>query len=78
MSAAYDALTRVLERGDQLCLDDDRFTADTTAHDAELGEFCAVCPVQAACHAYAVSARPDAGFWAGQRWRRTYQRKETA
>lgn len=74
--AAYTALTYALEGGEQLCLDDARFTQDTTNDDAELAELCAVCPVQAACHAYALTARPDAGFWAGQRWRRTYKTRE--
>ncbi len=52
------------------CRDDERFVADylTAQHRVELGRICRACPLRNQCRAYATRARPEAGFWAGQKY----------
>lgn len=51
-----------------------RYTADELpdrATLAELGAGCDLCHVRRLCHAYAIAAKPNAGYWAGKRYART-------
>lgn len=48
------------------CAEDPRFTDD--APPASLARVCHRCPLIALCDAYARTARPPAGFWAGRTW----------
>lgn len=47
------------------CSDDPRFIRDglTTAERSELGSICSDCPIRTPCAAYALAARPAAGYW---------------
>jgi len=49
------------------CIDDPRFTDDTTPA-AEVVEICDDCPLSALCAAYASTTRPLGGIWAGKRY----------
>jgi hypothetical protein len=42
---------------------DERFTAETGAHDAVLRDICARCPVLEECRDYARAARHNGGAW---------------
>ncbi|MFK3678699.1 WhiB family transcriptional regulator [Microbacterium sp. NPDC090218] len=42
---------------------DERFTAETGAHDAVLRAICARCPVRQECGDYARAARHNGGAW---------------
>ncbi|MFF2495844.1 WhiB family transcriptional regulator [Agromyces sp. NPDC058064] len=67
--AAWTALQEAMQRTEPLCLNDPRFVADQLSQpDAiECRELCTMCPLRAACEAYAQEGRPAAGFWAGRK-----------
>ena len=67
--AAWEALQEAMTHTPPLCLNDDRFTADDLEPGdvIELTETCTLCPLRAACEAYAREGRPAAGFWAGRK-----------
>jgi hypothetical protein len=75
-SDAYQALHTAMETMSPLCRDDSRFI-DDTINPARVVELCRVCPLFAACRAYAIAARPKAGIYAGRRWSGTKQESET-
>jgi hypothetical protein len=68
--AAWEALSDALERYVPPCTDDPLFTADKLAPDDQ--EFCAAlcagCPIALECEAYAVTAKVQAGYWAGHQY----------
>jgi hypothetical protein len=66
-SDAYTALHSAMETTSPLCLDDDRFTMDET-DPRHVIELCQLCPLQAACRAFAIAARPTGAIYAGRRW----------
>lgn len=68
-AAAWADLTRALQVTAPSCEGDDRFTDDTTEHDADLRAVCASCPLLAQCRAYSTHTRGHqiAGYWAGHR-----------
>jgi hypothetical protein len=75
-SDAYQALHSAMETTSPLCRDDSRFI-DDTINPARVVELCNLCPLFAACRAYAIAARPSAGIYAGRRWHgRTKLEKE--
>lgn len=71
--AAWEALQDAMLTTPPLCLNDPRFTADelTPGDVIELAETCTLCPLRAACEAYAIDGRPAGGFWAGRMRGRT-------
>jgi hypothetical protein len=64
---AWDALETAMIATVPACNADDRFT-DDDQDPAEVATICAACPLNALCDAYAKSARPKAGIWAGKRY----------
>ncbi len=85
MTAAADSLhelTLGLEPHSSPCRDVEAFTADTLTQDEadELAIICGECPVLQLCGAYAATAYPTAGFWAGHRagWYRAQQNRHLA
>jgi hypothetical protein len=66
-SDAYTALQSAMTETDPLCLDDNRFTMDET-DPRHVIELCQLCPLFAACKAYAIAARPKGAIYAGRRW----------
>ena len=67
-AAEYTALTDALTHYQPPCTEDDRYTADQ--HDdatlAELATGCDLCHISGLCRAYAIAAKPTAGYWAGR------------
>lgn len=61
-ATAWQALRDALKRAEPACMGDDRFTADTSDHDAVLREICAACPIQPQCRDYGKVA-PRNGAW---------------
>ena len=83
MTRAADALAALHEAiadDPPPCRGDDRYIDDNPAL-PELQLVCSTCFAFPECRAYALTARPAAGIWAGERWtekRRPGQpRKET-
>ncbi|MFC5791984.1 WhiB family transcriptional regulator [Agromyces tardus] len=72
MSVAFQALKQQMLRRSPACRNDDRFVADEleAVDQREMAELCALCPLRAACAAYAAAERPAAGFWAGIKYPR--------
>lgn len=68
--AEYATLQDALTGYTPPCHGDDRYTADQ--HDdatlAELSAGCDLCSIRPLCRAYANTARPKGGFWAGKRY----------
>lgn len=73
---AWRSLQAAMASAAPLCLGDSRFTSDSTADDSELAEFCAICPLRAACRAYSQIEKPH-GFWSGTRYPRALGRPPT-
>ena len=75
--AEYEALHDALNTYTPPCHGDDRYTADE--HDnstlAELATGCDLCHISGLCRAYATTAKPTAGYWAGHPYPR--KRKDT-
>ena len=65
-AALHDALTRYTPP----CSDDARYITDNVddATLAELSAGCDLCDIRPLCRAYANTARPKGGFWAGKRY----------
>lgn len=66
VSAAWDALEAAALEHTASCAGDDRFTLDDAP--AALAAVCGECAIFTECRAYAVTARPAAGYWAGRRY----------
>lgn len=68
--AEYATLQDALQFYTPPCAGDDRYTADELdeAARAELSAGCDLCNIRPLCRAYAQSARPKGGFWAGKRY----------
>lgn len=70
----YRALVHAYQHVDPDCLDDARFTADVEDLDdddkAVMRDICHACPLLGLCTAYARTARPKGGYWAGKHWGR--------
>lgn len=68
-AAAWDALQAAMQRNPPLCTGDDRFVVDelSPADEIECRELCNMCPLRAACAAFAQEGRPAGGFWAGRK-----------
>lgn len=68
--AEYTVLQDALTEYTPPCHGDDRYTADE--HDnstlAELATGCDLCHISGLCRAYANTARPKGGVWAGKRY----------
>lgn len=64
---AWNALNSAPEHKAPPCEDLDLFTADrlTPEERTRCESVCASCPLLAVCDAYAVTAKVQAGFWAG-------------
>lgn len=69
-TTAFVALQAAMVKTDPLCLDDERFTNDGTDPQHVI-EMCNLCPLFAACKAYALAARPTGGIWAGKKYTTT-------
>jgi hypothetical protein len=69
---AYSVLVDAMDRERPSCRDDDRYTLDpaklTKGDHIEMGETCALCPLLAACKAYATAFPPASGYWAGRQY----------
>ena len=63
----WAALNAAMEHLTPECINDPRFTDDTTRA-ADVAEICDDCPLLAACKAFATASRPAAGIWGGRRW----------
>ncbi|KRC60627.1 hypothetical protein ASE14_06450 [Agromyces sp. Root81] len=76
--AAFARLADALAERRPLCSNDARFIADdvSPADTADMEATCEVCSLRTLCLDYAVLAVPEAGFWAGRRWKTSY-RKDT-
>ena len=65
----FNALQKATAAYQTPCRSDNRYVAepkDLTADDYDDMETrCASCNVRDLCHAYALTAKPEAGFWAG-------------
>jgi hypothetical protein len=72
---AYTALHSAMETTTPLCRNDDRFIDDDT-NPAHVVELCNLCPLFAACKAYAIAARPKGAIYAGRRWSGNKQERE--
>jgi hypothetical protein len=66
-SEAFRLLNLALIDTDPACQNDDRFILDDQPADT-LAYICHACPLLTLCRTYAVTAKPPAGVWAGQRW----------
>lgn len=72
---AFERLSKAMQVTDPACQDDDRFVSDDIPA-ATLSHICRVCPLYAACAAYAGIARPKGGIWAGKRYKTNTSKKE--
>lgn len=68
--AAWTALSTALDDYAPPCTDDPLFTADKLAPEdqAFCAALCEGCPVAPECEAYAVTAKVQAGYWAGHQY----------
>lgn len=75
---ASRALHDALADRQPMCVGDDRFIADSPSKNDldEMAALCELCSVRALCRAYALEAKPAAGFWAGTTPTRTYARRQ--
>ncbi len=73
-----DALTHAARDTAPACAADTRYTADRhqlTPEDlVDMRGTCNRCPLRELCHAYANTARPAAGFWAGTHYEKRTSR----
>jgi len=67
--AEYQALAKAMWSADPACLNDPRYIAEPDELDdsalADMRRLCRSCPLAEYCIAYAQTAKPRAGMWAG-------------
>jgi hypothetical protein len=66
-SEAYDPLTTAMDDLKPACLNDDRFTDDST-NAADVSAICKACPLYTLCRDFAQIDKPKAGIWAGVKY----------